>query len=126
MKPEHFSRHEQYLKTAKQIELAHRSYLEAMRAIEDEKDDATIYAHIKKANAAIESAFPEKFNPPARPPSIKANEEKRSKNLLLILGVAFAVLGVLLLLTLFGPTGDMTKNWNPEEVQKNTVYPRSQ
>ncbi|NCV73286.1 MAG: hypothetical protein EBW56_08635 [Burkholderiaceae bacterium] len=59
MKPEHFSRHEQYLKTAKQIELAHRSYLEAMRAIEDEKDDATIYAHIKKANAAIESAFPE-------------------------------------------------------------------
>jgi hypothetical protein len=50
MKPEHFSRHEQYLKTAKQIELAHRSYLEAMRAIEDEKDDATIYAHIKKAN----------------------------------------------------------------------------
>ena len=29
MKPEHFSRHEQYLLTAKLIESAHRSYLEA-------------------------------------------------------------------------------------------------
>jgi len=58
MKPEHFSRHEQYLKTAKQIELAHRSYLEAMRAIEDEKDDATIYAHIKKSQCGSRIGFP--------------------------------------------------------------------
>ena len=40
MKPEHFSRHEQYLLTAKLIESAHRSYLEALRAIEEEKDEA--------------------------------------------------------------------------------------
>jgi hypothetical protein len=126
MKPEHFSRHEQYLHTAKLIESAHRSYLEALRAIEEEKDEALIYSHVKKANAAIESAFPEKFNPPARPITIKSDDEKKSKNLFLILAVALGVIGILLFLTLFGPTGDMTKSWNVDDVQKNTVYPKSQ
>ena len=126
MKPEHFSRHEQYLHTAKLIESAHRSYLEALRSIEEEKDEALIYSHIKKANAAIESAFPEKFNPPARPITIKSDDEKKSKNLFLILAVALGVIGILLFLTLFGPTGDMTKSWNVDDVQKNTAYPKSQ
>jgi len=126
MKPEHFSRHEQYLHTAKLIESAHRSYLEALRAIEEEKDEALIYSLIKKANAAIESAFPEKFNPPARPITIKSDDEKKSKNLFLILAVALGVIGILLFLTLFGPTGDMTKSWNVDDVQKNTAYPKSQ
>ena len=126
MKPEHFSRHEQYLHTAKLIESAHRSYLEALRAIEEERDEALIYSHVKKANAAIESAFPEKFNPPARPITIKSDDEKKSKNLFLILAVALGVIGILLFLTLFGPTGDMTKSWNVDDVQKNTVYPKSQ
>ena len=126
MKPEHFSRHEQYLHTAKQIESAHRSYLEALRAIEEEKDEAVIYSHVKKANAAIESAFPEKFSPPARPMSIKADDEKKGRHLFLILAVALGIVGVLLFLTLFGPTGDMTKSWNMDDVQKNSVYPKSQ
>jgi len=126
MKPEHFSRHEQYLHTAKLIESAHRSYLEALRAIEEEKDEALIYSHVKKANTAIESAFPEKFNPSARPITIKSDDEKKSKNLFLILAVALGVIGILLFLTLFGPTGDMTKSWNVDDVQKNTVYPKSQ
>ena len=126
MKPEHFSRHEQYLLTAKLIESAHRSYLEALRAIEEEKDEALIYSHVKKANTAIESAFPEKFNPPARPITIRSDDEKKSKNLFLILAVALGVIGILLFLTLFGPTGDMTKSWNADDVQKNTVYPKSQ
>ena len=126
MKPEHFSRHEQYLHTAKLIESAYRSYLGALRAIEEEKDEALIYSHVKKANAAIESAFPEKFNPPVRPITIKSDDEKKSKNLFLILAVALGVIGILLFLTLFGPTGDMTKSWNVDDVQKNTVYPKSQ
>jgi len=36
------------------------------------------------------------------------------------------IVGVLLFLTLFGPTGDMTKSWNMDDVQKNSVYPKSQ
>lgn len=126
MKPEHFSRHEQYLQTAKLIESAHRSYLEALRAIEDEKDEATIYAHIKKANTAIETAFPEKFTPPARPASIQVDEAKKGKHLLLIIAAALGLIGILLFLTLFGPTGDMTKNWNIDDVQRNSVYPKPQ
>jgi hypothetical protein len=124
MKPEHFSRHEQYLQTAKLIQSAHRSYLEALRAIEEEQDEASIYAHVKKANSAIEEAFPEKFNPPARPVSIQVSEEKKHKHLFRILLIALGILGILLALVIFGPTGDLTKTWNMEDVQKNTAYPR--
>jgi hypothetical protein len=126
MKPEHFSRHEQYLQTAKHIETAYRSYLEALHAIEVEEDEISIYAHVKKAHVAIEAAFPEKFTPPARPVSIQVDEAKKGKNLLLIIAIALGIIGILLSLTLFGPTGDMTKKWNIEDVQKNSAYPKTQ
>jgi hypothetical protein len=58
--------------------------------------------------------------------SIKADDEKKGKHLFLILAVALGIGGVLLFLTLFGPTGDMTKSWNMDDVQKNSVYPKSQ
>lgn len=126
MKPEHFSRHEQYMQTAKLLESAHRSYLEALRAIEEEQDEVTIYSHVKKANSKLEEAFPEKFAPLARPVSIHSKEETKGRHLLLIFALAVCVIGTLLVLTLFGPTGDMTKTWNMDDVQKNTTYPKSQ
>ena len=58
--------------------------------------------------------------------SIKADDEKKGKHLFRILAVALGIVGVLLFLTLFGPTGDMTKSWNMDDVQKNSVYPKSQ
>ena len=68
-------------------------------------------------------AFPEKV-PPKYVPEPIATKGFDWKTLTQILIPVIAILGILLFLVFSGTTGDLTKTWNLEDIQKNSLYPK--
>jgi hypothetical protein len=121
MTPELTDRQKRYVHIAKSLESASKEYENAALGLAQARSEEEVYRHIKKANAAVESAFPELFAPskPITPP-----QAARDYTIIKIIVIAVLVLGLLYAFVVFGPTGDLSKTWITEDFQKNIAYPK--
>jgi hypothetical protein len=124
MTPELTDRQKRYLHIAKSLDLASKEYESAALGLEQGSGEELIYRHVKKANASVESAFPELFAAPKQNAAPKPLPTVRDYTILKIVFIAALILGLLYAFVAFGPTGDLSKTWKTEDFQKNLAYPK--
>jgi len=124
MTPELTDRQKRYVHIAKSLESASREYENAALELGQGISEEQVYKHIKKANAAVESAFPELFVPPKSMMPPKLLPTVRDYTIFKVIFAAALVLGLLYAFVAFGPTGDLSKTWRTEDFQKNIAYPK--
>jgi hypothetical protein len=117
-------RQKRYLHIAKALESASREYESAALGLQQGISEENIYRHVKNANANVESAFPELFDPPKQSAPPKLAPTVRDYTNLKVLLIALLVLGLLYAFVALGPTGDLTKTWVLEDLNKNVAYPK--
>ena len=122
--PELNERQKRYMHIAKSLEFASREYESAALGLQQEISEEHVHRHIKSGNAALESAFPELFAPPKQSAAPKLAPTVRDYTNLKVLLIALLVLGLLYAFVAFGPTGDLTKTWMLQDLQKNVAYPK--
>ena len=122
--PELNERQKRYMHIAKSLEFASREYESAALGLRQEMSEEHVHRHIKSGNAALESAFPELFAPPKQSAAPKLAPTVRDYTNLKVLLIALLVLGLLYAFVAFGPTGDLTKTWMLQDLQKNVAYPK--
>jgi hypothetical protein len=124
MDSDKIERKARYEQIAHNLEVASHLYKKAADSLQSGDDDHHYYSFVKDANHLIDEAFPERV---ATPKIVVAKPVGGFDwNLFLkILVPVVLVLVTLLILVFTGTTGDMTKTWNPEEIQKNTAYPKT-
>jgi hypothetical protein len=109
---------------AKALESASKEYESAALGLEQGINEEHIHRHVKNANANVESAFPELFAPPKHSAPPKLAPTVRDYTNLKVLLIALLVLGLLYAFVALGPTGDLTKTWMLQDLQKNVAYPK--
>jgi hypothetical protein len=122
--PEFNERQKRYMHIAKSLELASKEYESAALGLQQGVSEEHIHRHVKNGNAAVESAFPELFAPPKPSTPPKLATSARDYTNLKVLLIALLVLGLLYSFVAFGPTGDLTKTWMLQDLQKNVAYPK--
>ncbi len=122
--PEFNERQKRYRHIAKSLESASQEYESAALGLEQGISEEHIHRHVKNGNAALESAFPELFAPPKPSAPPKLAPAPRDYTNLKVLLIALLVLGLLYAFVAFGPTGDLTKTWMLQDLQKNVAYPK--
>ena len=122
--PEFNERQKRYMHIAKSLESASKEYESAALGLQQGVSEEHVHRHVKNANAAVESAFPELFSPPKQSAPPKLAPTPRDYTNLKVLLIALLVLGLLYAFVAFGPTGDLTKTWMLEDLQKNVAYPK--
>jgi hypothetical protein len=122
--PEFNERQKRYIHIAKSLESASKEYESAALGLQQGISEEHIHRHVKNANAAVESAFPELFAPPKQSVAPKLAPATRDYTNLKVLLIASLVLGLLYAFVAFGPTGDLTKTWMLQDLQKNVAYPK--
>jgi len=118
-----FSRQRRYVDIASSLANASHLYKKAADAMLAGEDEKIYYAWVKEANLLVDDAFPEKVAPKyiPEPPTTKGFDWKTLAQILI---PVIAILGTLLFLVFSGTTGDLTKTWNLEDIQKNSLYPK--
>jgi hypothetical protein len=122
--PEFNERQKRYMHIAKSLASASKEYESAALGLGQEMSEERIHRHVKNADAIIESAFPELFAPPKPSAPPKLAPTPRDYTNLKVLLIALLVLGLLYAFVAFGPTGDLTKTWMLQDLQKNVAYPK--
>jgi len=122
--PEFNERQKRYMHIAKSLESASQEYESAALGLQQGMSEEHIHRHVKNANASVESAFPELFAPPKQSAQPKLAPTARDYTNLKVLLIALLVLGLLYAFVAFGPTGDLTKTWMLQDLQKNVAYPK--
>ena len=117
------SRQRRYVDIASSLANASHLYKKAADAMLAGEDEKIYYAWVKEANLLVDDDFPEKV-PPKYIPEPIATKGFDWKTLTQILIPVIAILGILLFLVFSGTTGDLTKTWNLEDIQKNSLYPK--
>ena len=126
MDPDQMSRRDRYNHIASNLLEASHLYQKAAKGIDENPEDQNYYRFIKDANHLVEQSFPEKFQAPVRPfVNPKAKIGFDWEPFLKVLIPSLIILGILFYLVTIGTSGDLTKTWkNPEEVIKNSQYPK--
>jgi len=122
--PEFNERQKRYMHIAKALESASKEYESAALGLQQGISEEHVHRHVKNANAAVEFAFPELFAPPKQSVAPKHAPTARDYTNLKVLLIALLVLGLLYAFVAFGPTGDLTKTWMLQDLQKNVAYPK--
>jgi hypothetical protein len=122
--PEFNERQKRYMHIAKSLDSASKEYESAALGLQQGMSEEHVHRHVKNANAAVESAFPELFAPPKQTVAPKLAPAARDYTNLKVLVIALLVLGLLYSFVAFGPTGDLTKTWMLQDLQKNVAYPK--
>ena len=122
--PEFNERQKRYMHIAKSLESASKEYESAALGLQQGMSEERVHRHVKNANASVESAFPELFAPPKQSAAPKLAPTGRDYTNLKVLLIASLVLGLLYAFVAFGPTGDLTKTWMLQDLQKNVAYPK--
>jgi hypothetical protein len=122
--PEFNERQKRYMHIAKSLESASKEYENAALGLQQGISEEHIHRHVKNGNAEVESAFPELFAPPKQSAPPKLAPTARDYTNLKVLLIALLVLGLLYSFVAFGPTGDLTKTWMLQDLQKNVAYPK--
>ena len=122
--PEFNERQKRYMHIAKSLESASKEYESAALGLQQGISEEHVHRHVKNANVAVESAFPELFAPPKHSAPPKLATAPRDYTNLKVLLIALLVLGLLYAFVAFGPTGDLTKTWMLQDLQKNVAYPK--
>ena len=124
MTPDSTNRQKSYAHIAKLLESASKSYENAALGLEQGESEEHVYKHIKNARTILETAFPEFFTVNKPHPTIKLTPQKRDYSILKIGLIAGLIVGILYTFVVYGPTGDLSKNWKTEDFQKNVTYPK--
>ena len=124
MTPDSTNRQKSYVHIAKLLESASKSYENAALGLEQGESEEHVYKHIKNARTTLETAFPEFFTVNKPHPTIKITPQKRDYSILKIGLIAGLIVGILYTFVVYGPTGDLSKNWKSEDFQKNVTYPK--
>lgn len=124
MTPDSTNRQKSYVHIAKLLESASKSYENAALGLEQGESEEDVYKHIKNARTTLETAFPEFFTVNKPHPAIKITPQKRDYSILKIGLIAGLIVGILYTFVVYGPTGDLSKNWKTEDFQKNVTYPK--
>jgi hypothetical protein len=124
MTPDSTNRQKSYVHIAKLLESASKSYENAALGLEQGESEEHVYKHIKNARTSLETAFPEFFTVNKPHPTIKITPQKRDYSILKIGLIAGLIVGILYTFVVYGPTGDLSKNWKTEDFQKNVTYPK--
>lgn len=122
--PEFNERQKRYMHIAKSLESASKEYESAALGLQQGISEEHVHRHVKNANVAVESAFPELFAPPKHSVPPKLAPAVRDYTNLKVVLIALLVLGLLYAFVAFGPTGDLTKTWMLQDLQKNVAYPK--
>ena len=122
--PEFNERQKRYMHIAKSLESASQEYESAALGLQQGMSEEHVHRHVKNANASVESAFPELFAPPKQTAAPKLAPAPRDYSNLKVLLIALLVLGLLYAFVVYGPTGDLTKTWMLQDLQKNVTYPK--
>jgi hypothetical protein len=122
--PEFNERQKRYMHIAKSLELASKEYESAALGLQQGMSEEHVHRHVKNANASVESAFPELFAPTKQTAAPKLAPAPRDYSNLKVLLIALLVLGLLYAFVAYGPTGDLTKTWMLQDLQKNVAYPK--
>jgi hypothetical protein len=122
--PEFNERQKRYMHIAKSLESASQEYQSAALGLQQGMSEEHVHRHVKNANASVESAFPELFAPPKQTAAPKLAPAPRDYSNLKVLLIALLVLGLLYAFVAYGPTGDLTKTWMLQDLQKNVAYPK--
>jgi hypothetical protein len=122
--PEFNERQKRYMHIAKSLESASQEYESAALGLQQGMSEEHVHRHVKNANASVESAFPELFAPPKQTAAPKLAPAPRDYSNLKVLLIALLVLGLLYAFVVYGPTGDLTKTWMLQDLQKNVAYPK--
>ena len=123
MTPEEIDRQKRYLHISKLLHTASKSYENASLGIIQGNAEVEIYKQVKDANELIELIYDECL-PPRRSNPLPSIPKKRDYTILKIIGIAGIVLGCLYAFVVLGPTGDLSKTWKTEDLQKNVAYPK--
>ena len=124
MTPDSTNRQKSYEHIAKLLESASKAYENAALGLEQGESEEHVYKHIKNARTTLETAFPEFFTVNKPHPTIKLTPQKRDYSILKIGLIAGLIVGILYTFVVYGPTGDLSKNWKTEDFQKNVTYPK--
>jgi hypothetical protein len=122
--PEFNERQKRYMHIAKSLELASKEYESAALGLQQGMSEEHVHRHVKNANASVEFAFPELFAPTKQTAAPKLAPAPRDYSNLKVLLIALLVLGLLYAFVAYGPTGDLTKTWMLQDLQKNVAYPK--
>ena len=125
MDSDQIERKARYEHIAHHLELASSLYKKAADSLKAGDDDNQYYSFVKEANHLIDEVFPERVNPPKPTAIAQPKVGFDWKPFLKVLTPIVLVLIALLILVFTGTTGDMTKSWNSDEIQKNTAYPKT-
>jgi hypothetical protein len=124
MDSDKIERKARYEQIAHNLEVASHLYKKAADSLQSGDDDHHYYSFVKDANHLIDGAFPERSVAP-KVAFAKPTGGFDWNLFLKILVPIVLVLATLLILVFTGTTGDMTKSWNSEDIQKNTAYPKT-